>query len=72
MMPTRRIGRMLPVVLLGLLPCAALCQTISVLWAASGRGLGIVSLVAAEFPGSLWWGDPESFLRSELDGYVTI
>ncbi|MEO8306028.1 MAG: hypothetical protein ABI724_18105 [Betaproteobacteria bacterium] len=41
-------------------------------WAASGRGLGIVSLVAAESPGSTWRGDPESFLRSELDGRVTI
>lgn len=41
-------------------------------WAGSGRGLGIVSLVAAEFPGSRWWLARESFLRSELNGYVRI
>ncbi len=41
-------------------------------WAGSGRGLGIVSWVAAEFPGSRWWLDPQSFLRAELNGYVTI
>ena len=41
-------------------------------WAASGRGLGIVSLVAAEFPGSHWWLDRRSFLRNELDGFVAI
>jgi hypothetical protein len=41
-------------------------------WAASGRGLGIVSLVAAEYPGSAWWSDPDSFLRNELNGYVTV
>ena len=41
-------------------------------WAGSGRGLGIVSLVAAEFPGSYWWLDRQSFLRDELSGFVTI
>ena len=41
-------------------------------WAGSGRGLGIVSLVAAEFPGSYWWLDRRSFLRDELNGFVTI
>jgi hypothetical protein len=41
-------------------------------WAGSGHGLGIVSLVAAEFPGSRWWFDRESFLRNELNGYVSI
>ena len=41
-------------------------------WAASGRGLGIVSLVAAEYPGAFWWTDPKSFLRAELQGYVTV
>jgi hypothetical protein len=41
-------------------------------WAGSGNGLGIVSLVAAEFPGSEWWLHPDSFLRDELDGYLTI
>jgi hypothetical protein len=35
-------------------------------WAAEGLGLGIVGLVAAEFPGSNWWLHPESFLRLEL------
>jgi hypothetical protein len=41
-------------------------------WAASGRGLGIVSLVAAEFPGAMWWSHPDSFLRAELHGHVTV
>jgi hypothetical protein len=41
-------------------------------WAGSGRGLGVVSLVAAEYPGALWWLDSESFLRVELRGYVTV
>jgi hypothetical protein len=41
-------------------------------WAASGRGLGIVSLVAAEYPGSQWWLEPDSFLRAELEGHITI
>ncbi|MPZ47522.1 MAG: PEP-CTERM sorting domain-containing protein [Betaproteobacteria bacterium] len=37
-------------------------------WAAGGRGLGIVSFVAAEFPNSRWWLHPDSFLREELSG----
>jgi hypothetical protein len=41
-------------------------------WAGSGRGLGIVSFVAAESPGSMWWTDPSSFLRAELSGHVTV
>ncbi|MCC7486988.1 MAG: PEP-CTERM sorting domain-containing protein [Burkholderiales bacterium] len=41
-------------------------------WAGSGRGLGIVSLVAAEYPGALWWVDHRSFLRRELKGHVTV
>jgi len=41
-------------------------------WAASGRGLGIVSLVAAEYPGAMWWNHPDSFLRAELQGHVTV
>ena len=41
-------------------------------WAASGRGLGIVSLVAAEYPGAMWWPHPDSFLRAELQGHVTV
>lgn len=35
-------------------------------WAGTGKGMGIVSLVAAEFPGSDWWLHPDSFLRQEL------
>ena len=35
-------------------------------WAAGGRRMGIVSLVAAEFPGSQWWLHKDSFLRAEL------
>ena len=41
-------------------------------WAGSGHGLGIVSLVAGEHPKAQWWLDPNSFLRAELDGFVTI
>jgi len=37
-------------------------------WASQGRGLGIVSMVAAEFPNSRWWLDRDSFLRAELSG----
>jgi hypothetical protein len=37
-------------------------------WAASGDSLGIVSFYHGEFPGSFWWDDPSSFLRSELQG----
>jgi hypothetical protein len=37
-------------------------------WASGGRGLGIVSFVAAEFPNSRWWLHPDSFLRQELSG----
>jgi hypothetical protein len=37
-------------------------------WAASGPGLGIVSFYHGEFAGSFWWNDPNSFLRSELEG----
>ncbi len=40
-------------------------------WAASGNGLGIVSFVDGEFPGAFWWTHSDSFLRSELNGYVT-
>lgn len=35
-------------------------------WAASGKAMGVVSLVAAEFPGSQWWLLSDSFLRDEL------
>ncbi len=41
-------------------------------WAGSGRGLGIVSLVAAEHPRARWWGHPDSFLRAELQGHITV
>jgi hypothetical protein len=44
----------------------------SINWAGSGRGLGIVSFVAAEFPGSQWWLDPNSFLRDELNGFLSL
>jgi hypothetical protein len=37
-------------------------------WAGSGAGLGILSFYHGEFPGSYWWDDPNSFLRSELQG----
>jgi len=40
-------------------------------WAGSGNGLGIVSLFDGEFAGSFWWAHPDSFLREELNGYVT-
>ena len=42
----------------------------SVDWAGSGSGLGILSFFDGAFPGSFWWDDPNSFLRSELHGYV--
>lgn len=37
-------------------------------WAGRGAGLGILSFYHGEFPGSFWWDDPNSFLRSELHG----
>lgn len=40
-------------------------------WAAGGTGLGVVSFIDGNFPGSLWWDKPDSFLASELRGYVT-
>ncbi|MDQ3185096.1 MAG: PEP-CTERM sorting domain-containing protein [Pseudomonadota bacterium] len=39
-------------------------------WAAGGNGVGIVSFLDGEHPGSFWWVDENSFLRSELDGRV--
>lgn len=40
-------------------------------WAASGTGLGIVSMTDGwAGTGSSWWLDINSFLRDELDGYV--
>jgi len=41
-------------------------------WAGSGRGLGIVSLVAGEHKKAMWWEDKDSFLRDELKGRVVI
>jgi len=41
-------------------------------WAGSGRGLGIVSLVAGEQVAAQWWLAPDSFLRAELKGHVVI
>ena len=43
----------------------------SVNWAGSGADLGILSFVDERLPGSFWWDDPNSFLRSELNGYVS-
>ena len=40
-------------------------------WAGSGNGLGIVSFVDREFPGSTWWDDPNAFLHDELAGKTT-
>lgn len=39
-------------------------------WAGSGNGLGIVSFLDGEHPGSFWWTHENSFLRNELDGKV--
>ncbi len=41
-------------------------------WAASGTGLGIVSMTDGwAGSGSMWWLDDDSFLKAELDGYVS-
>ncbi|SCY16279.1 hypothetical protein SAMN05216420_10331 [Nitrosospira sp. Nl5] len=40
-------------------------------WAARGDGLGIVSFLDGEHPGSFWWTNVDSFLHSELDGVVS-
>ena len=40
-------------------------------WTAGGNKLGVVSFVDGNFPGSLWWDNPDSFLKNELSGYVT-
>jgi hypothetical protein len=40
-------------------------------WAANGDGLGIVSFLDGEFDGSYWWENENSFLKNELQGYVT-
>ena len=41
-------------------------------WAASGTGLGIVSMTDGwSSTGSQWWLDDDSFLKDELDGYVS-
>ncbi|KIO49416.1 PEP-CTERM sorting domain-containing protein [Nitrosospira sp. NpAV] len=39
-------------------------------WAGSGNGLGIVSFLDGEHPGSFWWTNANSFLRDELAGHV--
>ena len=44
----------------------------SVNWAASGRGLGIVSFVAGEPPEAQWWLNRDSFLRAELNGRLVM
>lgn len=40
-------------------------------WAGSGNGMGIVSFLDGEHPGSFWWSHEDSFLRRELDGRVS-
>lgn len=40
-------------------------------WAGSGNGLGVVSFLDGEHPGSFWWTNVNSFLHSELDGRVS-
>ncbi|MCA1990828.1 MAG: alpha/beta hydrolase [Coleofasciculus sp. S288] len=45
-------------------------------WAASGQGMGIVSLADGWFPSnnptdSHWWLNENSFLKDELEGYVS-
>ncbi len=37
-------------------------------WTGSGQGLGVVSFVDRDFPGSLWWENANSFLHDELAG----
>lgn len=39
-------------------------------WAGSGNGLGIVSFLDGEHPGSFWWTNVNSFLHDELAGHV--
>jgi hypothetical protein len=39
-------------------------------WAGSGNGLGIVSFLDGEHPGSFWWTHENSFLRNELSGSI--
>ena len=39
-------------------------------WAGGGHGLGIVSFLDGEHPGSFWWTSANSFLRHELNGHV--
>ena len=49
----------------------ALGHTVNAInWAGSGNGLGIVSFLDGEHPGSFWWSHENSFLRRELDGRV--
>lgn len=40
-------------------------------WAGDGNGLGIVSFLDGEHPGSFWWTNGNSFLRDELAGHVS-
>lgn len=41
-------------------------------WAAAGTGLGIVAWYHGEDgPDAYWWLHPDSFLKTELEGYVT-
>ena len=40
-------------------------------WAGAGSGLGVLSFVDGDFPGAFWWDQPGSFLRTELEGFVS-
>lgn len=39
-------------------------------WTGRGNGLGIVSFLDGEHPGSFWWTNTDSFLHDELAGHV--
>lgn len=51
------------------LPKNFLINTVN--WAGSGEGLGIVSLTDGNRTGSRWWLNENSFLKEELEGYLT-
>lgn len=49
----------------------ALGHTVNAInWAGSGNGLGIVSFLDGEHPGSFWWSHADSFLRDALSGKI--
>jgi len=66
------VGRCSPVITSPACWDGALGHSVNAInWAAGGNGLGIVSFLDGEFPESYWWSHADSFLRSELSGYVT-